>query len=83
MTTYAMRHTLLKVLYCRMYHLEGNKLVSTLFKAGDDLADEAALDTVRLWVVICVSDRCPKRLLASTNLDHDVGLLEARHLFGV
>lgn len=42
---------LLEVGLSRLGKLDGDKLEATLLKAGDDGADEAALDTVRLDTV--------------------------------
>ena len=41
-------HTLLEVLFGRVDQLQGNELEATLFKAGDDLANESTLDTIGL-----------------------------------
>lgn len=52
--------TLLEVLGGGVDELEGDELEATLLEAADDVADESALDTVRLpWVVrtLCLGAR--------------------------
>lgn len=47
------RHTLLEVLLGGVDELEGDQLVAALLEAGDDLADEVALNAVRLGRGLC------------------------------
>jgi len=73
--------TLLEMLWGRVNELESCKLVSTLLKSLDDLADEIALNAVGLQGR---DDAYRKHKFISTaamwlndatNLDHDVGTL--------
>lgn len=60
-----------------MDELEGDEFVAALLESGDDLADETALNAVRLenTGVNVDAESWGTRL----NLDHDVGALVNRH----
>ena len=47
------RHTFLEVLLGGVDELEGDQLETALLEAGDDLADEVALNAVRLCGGLC------------------------------
>lgn len=54
---------LLEVLLGSVGHLESGNLVATVLEALDDLADQAALNAVRLdHDVSCKSSKCQKRV---------------------
>lgn len=72
-----------------MDELESNELEAARLKAGDDVSNEPALDTVGLyntkWTIALRSvfvydamEQWAKR--KSTNLDHDVGAFLDRHI---
>ena len=55
-------HTVLEVLLGGLDELEGDELVAALLEPGDDLADEVALNAVRLQSKKRVNRRCsPQR----------------------
>lgn len=68
--------TLLEVLLGGVDELEGDQLEAALLEAGDDLADEVALNAVRLVGAVSAGR---SRHRSGADLDHDVGALGDGH----